>query len=355
MRQSIRYLTTSDGVQMAWSAAGTGPTMVRAANWLTHLQYDMESPVWRHWVRFFSRHFRFVRYDERGCGMTQWKVHDVSLPRWLADLEHVIDAAVPDTPLALLGISQGAATSIAYAVRHPQRVSHLVLYGGFSRGSRRRGDPDSVRLFDAIVELVRYGWGRDDATFRQVFTTRFVPDATPEQLGWLNELCRRTTSAEVAAHLLLARANLDVRDLLAQVRVPTLVVHAARDEAVPLECARELAAGIPGAEFVQLDSRNHILLEHEPAWQRFKDVMLEFTGCAAGAGGEDQRFELLSPREREVLTALASGRSNAQIASGLHISDKTVRNMLTRIFGKLGVHSRTQAIVLARDQGFRPG
>ena len=349
MRPVIRYLTASDGMQLAWSAAGTGPPLVRVANWLTHLEYELESPVWRHWMRFFTRHFRFVRYDERGCGMTQWKLPDVSLPRWRADLEAVVDAAAPTGKIALLGISQGVGTAISYAVEHPERVSHLVLYGGYAVGVRRRGDANALRLFEAMIELVRYGWGSDDPTFRQVFTSRFVPGATPEQLVWLNELCRRTTTADIAAHLLLARADIDVRDLLPRIRVPTLVLHAANDQVLPVDTGRQLAAAIPGAEFVQLDSRNHIVLEHEPAWQRFEEAVLAFTGLAAAS---DARFGQLAPRERDVLAALVSGSSNAEIAGTLGISDKTVRNMLTRIFDKLGVRSRAQAIVLARDGGF---
>ena len=352
MRQSIRYLTTSDGVQLAWTASGSGPALVRAANWLTHLQYDLESPVWRHWVRFFDRHFSFIRYDERGCGMTQWRVEDVSMPRWCEDLEAVVDAAAPQGPLTLLGISQGAPTAIAYAVRNPGRVSKLILYGGLCTGWNHRADPAGLRVFEAIIELVRDGWGSDNPHFRQFFVSRFVPDANPEQLEWLTELCRRTTSADVAVHLLRARADVDVRDLLPQVRVPTLVVHAARDEIVPIEQSRQLASGIPGAEFVQVDSRNHIVLETEPAWRQFKDVVLEFTGIGSKVAAADGRFAALSPREREVLAALASGRSNAEIGVGLHISDKTVRNMLTRIFEKLGVRSRAQAMVVARDGGF---
>jgi DNA-binding CsgD family transcriptional regulator len=209
-----------------------------------------------------------------------------------------------------------------------------------------------MRVFEAIVLLMRHGWGRDNPSFRQVFTARFVPDATPEQLEWFNELCRRTTTGEIAAHLMQARAELDVRELLPQVRVPTLVLHAVHDEVTPVSTGQELAAGIPGAEFVQLDSRNHVLLEHEPAWAHFKDAVLEFTGRGAHDGAGDARFAALSKRERDALAALAAGQSNVEIAATLAISDKTVRNMLTRIFDKLGVRSRAQAIVLARDHGF---
>jgi pimeloyl-ACP methyl ester carboxylesterase/DNA-binding CsgD family transcriptional regulator len=352
LHQAIRYLRTSDGVQLAWASMGAGAPLVKAANWLTHLQYDLESPVWQHWIRFFSEHFHFVRYDERGCGMTQWQVPDVSVPVWAEDLRSVIEVAVPQGAMTLLGISQGAATCIAYAVKHPERVSHLILYGGYPTGWALRGDEDGFRKYQAIVELVRLGWGSDNSSFRQIFTSRFVPEAKPEQLEWFNDLCRRTTTPEIAAHLMLARSQVDVRDLLSQVRVPTLVVHAVHDDVTPISSSRELAAGIPNAEFVQLESRNHVLLEGEPAWTRFKQVVLEFTGRERSHTANVEIFSELSPREHDVLAALVAGNSNVEIAAQLHLSEKTVRNMLTRIFEKLGVRSRTQAIVFARDSGF---
>lgn len=352
LKQSIRYLTTADGVQLAWASMGAGPPLVKAANWLTHLQYDLESPVWQHWIRFFSRHFHFIRYDERGCGMTQWQVPEVSMERWTDDLEAVVSAAVARQPAILLGISQGAAASIAYAIRHPERVSHLILYGGYAAGWAHRGDEDGWRRYRAIVELARLEWGGDNRAFRQIFTSRFVPGATAEQFEWFNDLCRRTTRPDIAAHLMLARAEIDVRHLLSSVRVPTLVIHSVGDDVAPLSCSRELAAGIPDAQFVQLESRNHVLLEDEPAWTQFMDAVLDFTGHASTDEPPDHRLASLSGRERDVLIGLATGRSNAQIAAGLCISDKTVRNMLTRIFAKLGVRSRAQAIVLAKDQGF---
>jgi len=352
MQQSIRYLKTADGVQLAWATMGSGPPLVKAASWLTHLQYDLESPVWNHWLRFLASHFRFTRYDERGCGMTQWRVPDVSMPRWIDDLEAVAAASQPQGSMAVLGISQGAAAGIGYAVRHPERVSHLILYGGYATGWARRGDEEGLRRYQAIVELIRLGWGTDNVAFRQVFTSRFVPDANPEQLDWFNELCRKTTTPEVAAHLMLARSEVDVRDLLSQVRVPTLVVHAIGDNVTPISASHELAAGIPNAEFVQLESRNHVLLEHEPAWARFKQIVLEFTGQSASAEQGD-RFAGLTGRERDVLDGLVSGSTNAEIAAKLHISDKTVRNIVSRIFDKLSVKSRAQAIVMARDHGLK--
>jgi pimeloyl-ACP methyl ester carboxylesterase/DNA-binding CsgD family transcriptional regulator len=352
VQQSIRYLKTPDHVRIAWAVSGKGLSLVKAANWLSHLNYDLESPVWRHWIEFLSGHFQLIRYDERGCGLTDWDVADLSWPYWADDLESVIEASKPTQPFALLGVSQGAAAAITYAVRHPQRVSRLILYGGYATGWSHRDSPEDLMRYRAISELARLGWGKDNPVFRQLFTSLFIPDGTAEQLGWFNELCRRTTSPENAQALMRTRSEVNVRELLPKVQVPTLVVHAVHDEAVPFAAGRMLAAEIPNAEFVQLESRNHILLDGEPAWERFKEAVLRFTGVSQAAGAEPGVFDALSEREREILAALVAGRSNAQIGATLFISEKTVRNSLTRIFEKLGVRTRTQAAVLARDRGF---
>jgi pimeloyl-ACP methyl ester carboxylesterase/DNA-binding CsgD family transcriptional regulator len=351
-RQRIRYLHTADGVRLAWAEAGEGPLLVKAANWLTHLEYDWESPVWRHWIRFLADHFRVARFDERGCGMTDWNVGDLSYERWVEDLETVADTVAPGEPMILLGISQGAAACIDYACRHPERVSHLLLYGGYARGVARREDPKADRVYAAIIELARLGWGTDNPAFRQVFTSRFIPGATDEQVGWFNELCRKTTSPENAGRLMGARAQIDVVERLPQVHTPTLVLHARQDDAIPFEEGRRLAAGIPGAQFVELDSRNHILLENEPAWDRFREAVLDFVGIAPPRG-EDPAFAALSARERQVLVLVTEGLANAEIAERLALSEKTVRNHVSNVFDKLGVWTRAQAIVFARDRGFR--
>ncbi len=352
-RQRIRFLRTSDGVRLAWAEAGTGPLLVKAANWLTHLEFEWESPVWRHWIRFFSTHFRFVRYDERGCGMTDWDVGALSVERFVEDLEAVIEAAEPEGPLALLGISHGSAACIGYAARHPERVSRMILYGGYARGYFHRGSPDAEREYRAILEILQLGWGKDNPAFRQVFTSRFIPGGTPEQLSWFNELCQKTTSPAMVTELLQMRATLNVVDLLPQVRVPTLVIHAREDNVVPLTEGRLLASGIPGAQFIELESKNHILLEGEPAWTRFQQASLEFLQVAAAPVVEDSAFAALSPREREVLALISEGLANAEIGERLSISEKTVRNHISNVFDKLGVWTRAQAMVFARDHGFR--
>ena len=349
-RQVIRYLTTSDNVRIAWAEAGAGPPLVKAANWLTHLEFEWESPVFRHWVHFFAHHFHFVRYDERGCGMTDWDAANLSLDRWTEDLEAVIEASKIEGPVTLLGMSQGGSTCINYAARHPERVSKLILYGAYARGVWRRGDEEAAREYRAIIELVRAGWARDNPAFRQVFTSRFLPGGTEEQLRWYTELAKKTTSANIAAPILETRGSIDVSDLLERVDIPTLILHSRNDAVVPFAEGKYLASRIPNAQFVELDSRNHVLIEEEPAWQRFCDAVLDFTGRNETASGDP--FAALSPREREVLTLLTEGLGNADIAARLGISDKTVRNHLSKLFDKLGVWTRAQAIVFARDRGF---
>ncbi len=339
LRQHVRYAAAPDGTRLAWAESGTGPAVVKAANWLTHLEYEWDSPVWRHWLQFFSAHCRFVRYDERGCGMSDWNAVGVlSADQWVGDLESVVDAAGLPGPVTLLG-----------AVRHPERVERLILYGGYARGAFLRGTPETQRAFRAMVELARVAWDKDNPTFRQVFTARFIPGGTHDQVEWFNELCRKTTTGAIVGDLLEARAAVDITALLGQVRTPTLVLHARDDEVIPIGEGRRLAGGIAGAEFVELESRNHVLLEHEPAWRRFQDAVLEFLHLDAPAG---PRFAALSSRERAVLALMADGLSNAHIAERLQISEKTVRNHATSIFDKLGVWSRAQAIVFAREHGF---
>lgn len=351
MQQRIRITRTKDGVNLAWATAGRGPTLIKASNWLTHLEFDFDSPIWRHWIEFLAGHFHLVRYDERGCGMSDWEARDLGTARWFDDFDHIVDVAAPEKPFIVLGISQGGAAAISYAARHPEHVSHLVLYGAYSRGWNRRDTSEEAQRFRAVNQLTRLGWGQDNPVYRQLFTARFVPEATQEQFDWFNELCRKTTTPEIATVLMEERGKLNVSRLLGQVRVPTLVLHSNRDEVVPLAEGRRLATHIADAEFVELDSCNHILLENEPAWQRFREAVLEFTGLEAPAGHEAPEFAALSPREREILHGIAAGRSNADIGRALFISEKTVRNHVTRIFGKLGVSSRAQAIVLAKDGG----
>lgn len=350
--QTIRFTTARDGVRLAWASSGAGPALLKASNWITHLEYDRESPVWRHWIRFLSDHFRVIRYDERGNGLSQHELKELSAADWLADLEDIVAAAKPETPMVLLGISQGACAVIEYTAAHPEQVSHLIIYGGYCKGYAKRGDPEEIARKQAIVDLARQHWGRPEPAFRRIFTCSFLPEGTEEQLNWFDELLRKSTSPSMASRLIEHRGYADVSRLLPKVSVPTLVLHASKDEVVPITAAQEIAAGIPGAEYIELESRNHILLEHEPAWQRFRDTVLDFTGVRSQA--EDALFQALSDREREVLACMVEGLTNIQIGQSLFISEKTVRNHVTHIFDKLGVRTRAQAMVFARDHGFCP-
>jgi pimeloyl-ACP methyl ester carboxylesterase/DNA-binding winged helix-turn-helix (wHTH) protein len=271
-RQEIRYCTTSDGVRLAYAMTGSGPPLVKASNWLTHLDFEWGSPIWRHWYAELSRHHRLVRYDERGNGMSQRDVDDVSFDTWVRDLETVVDAAGLDR-FPLLGISRGGSIAIAYAAKHPERVTQLVLYGAFATGWSHRGTPQDLEARRALSSLLRLGWGLNNPAFCRTFTCQFIPEATPEHEKWFDELQRVSTSPENAARLMERDDELDVRPLLAQVKCPTLVIHCDRDQAVPAEAGRQLAAGIPGARYVSLASANHLILEEEPAWSMFLEEL----------------------------------------------------------------------------------
>jgi DNA-binding winged helix-turn-helix (wHTH) protein/pimeloyl-ACP methyl ester carboxylesterase len=271
-RQEIRYCMTSDGVRLAYATTGNGPPLVKASNWLTHLDFEWGSPIWRHWYTALSRHHRLVRYDERGNGMSQRDVPDVSFDTWVRDLETVVDAAGLDR-FPLLGISRGGPIAIAYAVKHPERVTQLVLYGAFAAGLKHTGTRQDLDARRALASLLRLGWGLNNPAFCRTFTCRFIPEATPEHEQWFDELQRVSTSPENAARLMERDDDIDVRSLLSQVTTPTLVIHCDRDHAVPPEKGRLLAAEIPGARYVSLPSANHLMLEEEPAWSQFLEEL----------------------------------------------------------------------------------
>lgn len=276
MDQTIRFVTTSDGAKLAYAISGSGPPLLKTANWLNHLEFDWQSPVWRHWFDLLSRHHRLYRYDVRGSGLSDWVDTRLSFECQVSDLEQVVAAAGLER-FALLGISQGASVAVEYAVRHPERVSHLVLHGGFVRGWARRGS-ESDRTGRAQAELVRVGWGAETPAYRRMFAELFMPDATEEQIAWFSELQRRTTRPDIAALIMESAGNIDVVDRLPLVKAPTLVLHPRDDVIVPFDQGRVIAAGIPHAQFVTLDSANHLLVEDEPAWQRFQSVVGEFLG-----------------------------------------------------------------------------
>lgn len=275
--QQIGFCTAEDGVRVAYATAGAGPTLLKAANWLNHLEFEWESPVWRHWLEALVQHHKLVRYDERGCGLSDWEVQDLSFNAWVRDLESVVSTLALDR-FALLGISQGASVAIAYAVKHPEKVSHLVLYGGFARGWPRGDSPDELERRRALYTLLRLGWGQDDPVFRQMWSELFIPGGTPGQMQWFKELERISASPENALRFSIVFGQIDVVDLLPRVRVPTIVFHCDQDAVVPFEDGRLIAAGITNAKFVPLASRNHLLLGNEPTWKIFLRELGDFLG-----------------------------------------------------------------------------
>jgi pimeloyl-ACP methyl ester carboxylesterase len=272
--QLVRFCSASDGTRLAYSMVGDGPPLVKAANWLNHLEFDFDSPVWRHWIAGFSDGRCLLRYDERGNGLSDWH-SPLEFEAFVDDLESVVDAAGLDR-FDMLGISQGASVAIAYAVRHPHRVRRLVICGGYASGWRTRASPAEVTRRQAMLDLTREGWGLDNPAFRQMFTSLFLPQGTPEQQNWFNELQRMTTSPDNAEMLQRVLSRIDVRHLLGRVTAPTFVAHSTMDAVVPFEVGRAIAARIPGARFIAIDSPNHLLMEEEPGWARFLAAAKEF-------------------------------------------------------------------------------
>ena len=347
-RQDIRFCTASDGVRLAYATIGRGPPLVRAAHWLTHLEYDHSSPIWRPFLEKMARRYSFVRYDQRGCGLSDRDPPEVSFEAYVRDLEAVVDAAGLER-FPLLGISQGGPVAIAYAVRHPERVSHLVLYGTFGRGRLKRGGGDkAVEECLLYFKLAELGWGRDDPTFRQVFTSQFMPHGTREQFRHFDDLQRVSATPNDAVRLMQTVAQIDVTGIAPHVGCPTLVMHGRDDLRIPFEEGRLLSALIPGSRFVPLDSCNHVIFEGEAAFNAF----FEETDAFLQGGTAAAEFAGLTARERELLELLARGLDNHQIAAHLELSEKTVRNHVSNVFAKLGVESRAQAIVRAREAGF---
>ena len=346
MQQQIRFCTSSDGVRLAYAVSGNGPALLRAPHWITHLEHD--AAVWGHLVEAINRRFTLVRFDQRGCGLSDRGAAEISFEAWVRDLESVADAAQLER-FAVLGISQGAAIAVAYAARHPERVSHLILFGGYAVGwAVRELTPHEREKLETLGKLIELGWSGRDPSLRQVFATQFIPGATMERVRAFTELMQHSASTETALRIYHAFGAIDVRAEAARVHCPALVLHSTGDHRVPFEAGRSLAGLIPGARFVPLESENHLLLENEPAMRKLLDAVDEFLPQAKGGGAV---IEGLTQRERAILEHVAQGLDNAQIAARLELSEKTVRNYLVAILDKLQVETRAQAIVRARDAG----
>ncbi len=275
LRQDIRYCRSFDGTKIAYAISGSGPTIVKSANWLSHLEHELENPLWRHWIQAFSDGNQLIRYDERGNGLSERKPTDVSFGARVRDLETVVDTAAPDT-FVLFGVSAGCSFAIDYAARHPDRVQGLILYGGFPIGWKHLDNAEETEMREAMTALIRVGWGRNNPAFRQLFTSAFMPDATAEEAGWFNELQKRAAQPEIAARLHDAAGTINVIEALGQIKAPTLVIHARDDGIIPLVAGQMLASDIPGARFVTVESKNHILMRDEGAFDRMMEEVRRF-------------------------------------------------------------------------------
>ena len=346
--QDVRFTRSADGTRLAYAVHGHGYPLVRAAHWLTNIDLDWQTPMWRPWFDALGERYHVHRYDSRGCGLSDRAATDASLDVLVSDLEAVVDAAGLER-FALLGISQGGAVSIAYSVRHPERVTHLILLGAFARGPLRRNPTsDELESFRAQVKLIETGWGQNDPVFLQLFTSQFFPNATPEQARSFNDLQRMSCPPQHAAHLVSTFSDIDASPYLAEVAVPTLVLHTRGDMCAPFDEGLFIASSIPGARLVPLETRSHVPTPGEPSFERVVEEIEAFTGAHdAGAAA----FPTLTRRERQILAHIARGLDNAQIAAHLELSEKTVRNNITAIFDKIGVENRSQAIVQAREAG----
>jgi pimeloyl-ACP methyl ester carboxylesterase/DNA-binding CsgD family transcriptional regulator len=341
-RQDVRFCRSTDGVTIAYAVHGSGPPLVIDSCWLSHLQYDWESPVWRHYLSELGKVATVIRFDERGHGLSDRDVTDHSLELRLADLEAVVDHAGVEH-FSLLAMAQGGPVTIEYAARHAERVDRLIFYGSYAGVDSVRTSKQDRLLDETFTNLIRVGWEQPTPEFRRVFTYQMIPGATEEQMGWLDELQRRAVSAEVAVEARRQRGRANSAHLLGALDVPTLVLHSLGDRMNPFVYSRFLAAEIPGARLVALESENHIVLEDEPAWPVFLREVIEFLGAqpASPTGGPDgDPRRLLSARELEVLTLAARGDDNAAIATELSLSVRTVERHLQNVYEKLGLRGK---------------
>jgi pimeloyl-ACP methyl ester carboxylesterase/DNA-binding CsgD family transcriptional regulator len=358
MKQAIRFCSTSDGARLAYAVSGEGLPLVMSATWLTHLEHQWRSLAWRPWLDIFTRDHKVLRHDSRGCGLSDRDAGNLSFETWVRDLECVIEAA-DIRRFALVGTCWGGPIAVEYAARHPERVSRLVLYGTYALGRMRRADsPMDAEKGRVLLDLTRLGWGRENHDFVQVWASRFQPGGTLEHLRSWSDQMRAATSAETAVQLFQIGWNTDVRESAQKIKCPVLIVHPERDLASPIEQGRLLASLIPDCRFIQLDSENHMLLEDEPAWARLyaevHDFLIETTSVRAPRRNT-LALGSLTPRERTVLEGIAEGLDNSELAASLQLSEKTVRNHITRVFDKIRVEHRYQAIVLAREAGLGRG
>ena len=353
MNQDIRFCTTADNVKLAYAVSGDGPPLLMPATWLSHLEHQWKSLAWRHWLETLSQKYTLVRYDSRGCGLSDRDAAEFSFEGWIKDVEAVADAA-GFRQFDILAVCWGGPIGVEYAARHPDRVNRLVLYGAYGLGRLRGDQPIEAEKARVLLDMMRLGWGQENHAFCQVWGSYFQPGGTLAHFRSWSEQQALSTSAELAVRLLQIGWQTDVRAAARKIKCPTLAVHLARDTVVPIEVGRQLAALIPDCRFVQFDGENHMPLSDEPAWQQIVAEIDGFLKHPVDAGAPRTSLPIgdLTERERDVLEAIAQGLDNNEIAVSLGMSEKTVRNHITRVLDKIGVEHRYQAIVRARDAGF---
>jgi pimeloyl-ACP methyl ester carboxylesterase/DNA-binding CsgD family transcriptional regulator len=352
-REQIRFCTSRDGTRIAYAICGAGPPLVWAPHWVRHIKFDWISPVWRPWMMLLTRRHTVIRYDWRGCGLSDRDGVELSPARYLEDFEAVVRSAGVDR-FTLLAMSHGTRMSMSYAVHNPERVSRLILFGASPCGRVALGQSaEQAEEEETRLKAIQLGWQTDNPAYGQFFTALHVPDATPEQFRSLGDLLRLTTSPANAVAIMRTFHRADVRDIVSKVACPTLVLHSRGDCIIPFDWGRAVAAQIPAARFLPLESRNHVLVDTEPAWPQLVEAIEDFLPASPDrAGVAAAEIDDLSPRENEVLEFVAQGLDNATIAKRLGISERTARNHVSAILSKLGVNSRAQAIVRAREAGF---
>jgi pimeloyl-ACP methyl ester carboxylesterase/DNA-binding CsgD family transcriptional regulator len=345
IHQDIRFTTTTDGVQLAMASYGKGSPIVKAAMWLTHIEHDLDSPPHRQWIEELSRGHTFVTYDARGCGLSSRNPADISLDAWVSDLETVVNALKLET-FPLIGFSQGAAVAMAYAAKHPGRVSRLVLFGAFvtSYFTTRNPDPGIAEEAEMLIKLMELGWGKNSPAFRQVFVAKFVPNATAEQQRSFDEYQRLTATPDVAARAFRAMCHINAKEAARSVKCPTLVFHSRGDQVIHFEQGRKVAALIPGARFVPVDSENHLPYETEACWPAIVQELRVFLG-------EQRAPARLTGRQLEVLRQVAAGQTEKQIARELDLSPRTVEMHVAGAMKSLGCATRAEAVHNAVTQG----
>jgi pimeloyl-ACP methyl ester carboxylesterase/DNA-binding CsgD family transcriptional regulator len=348
--REIRFTKSADGVELAMALYGSGPPLIKVATWLTHIELDLTGPLDRQLIELFAPRCRYVTYDARGCGLSQRKVDDISFDAWVRDLEAVVDSLGIDR-FTLLGISQGAATAVAYAARHPERVTRLILMGGFATSyfTADQVDAKVVEEAETLLKLAELGWGSSSPAFRQVFVSKFIPDASIEQRRAFDELQKATATAEVATRYLRAMFSVDVRKSAKEVKCPTLSLHMKGDQTIYFGQGRRLAALIPRARFVPLEGNNHVPFAHEPAWAAFAKEVSAFLGVVDPVPAADR--VALTARQLEVLRSVALGRTDKQIARDLSLSPRTVEMHVAGAMRALGAKTRAEAVHKAAEQG----